>query len=263
MPIDSVTLSASARTGLASIQRSNEQSADRSRALSSGRRINSPQDDAAAYLAAKALTDKASDLASVKEQSAGAVSAVSAALDGTQAVGRLITQLQGIAQSAQSTDSAAERASYAEQYNVLRDQIGAVIGDASYQGTSLLGGGTSISAGDVTVSAQNVTVGGLGLSAAAADGSNFGDALLAELSSATSTLRQAQSNLGSSVAALNIQAGNADNLRNVAAEAGLKLTEADLREEAAGLAASRTRQQLSQVGLGISRDQQNSILSLF
>jgi flagellin len=263
MPIDSVTLTAGVRAGLTSIQRADEQSADRGRALSTGKRVNSVRDDAVAYLAAKALTDQASDLAATKEQSASTVSAVGVALDGARAVESLVDQLQGIALAGQGTASATERAAFAEQYNTVRAQIDQVAGDASFQGSSLLTGGTTLSAGDVTVSAQNVTAGALGLSAAAADGSNFGDALLAEISAAATQIHRSQANLGSSVSALTIQADNADNLRNVAAEAGLKLTEADLQEEAAALAASRTRQQLASAGLAIGRDQQNSILSLF
>jgi|GEM_PF-1502384 len=274
MPIDSIALSGAARTSLMSLQRTEQQSADRQSALSSGKRVNSVRDDAVAFLAARALSEQASDLAAVKDRSSTGISTVGAAIDGATTVDTLLGQLRGIAQAAQGSDSATERAAFADQFNTVRAQIDQVVGDSSYQGTNLLNAGSSLNAGNVAVAGRDSSSAGLGLPTAATDGTGFTDpnigagngaieATLTRIDAAAAQIRATQAALGSSISAMTIQADHAQQLGNVAAEAGLRLTQADQTEEAAALTASRTRQQLSRVTMTIGRQQQASILSLF
>jgi flagellin len=267
MPIDSITLNSVTRTGLNALKRADEQSAQHQGSLSSGQRVNSIRDDAVAFAAAKALTDRAGDLATFKDRSSAGISTIGAALDGAGTVEPLLGQLRGIAQAARASETATERAAFADQFNAVRNQIDQVVGDSSYQGANLLSAGSSLTAGDVTVTARDSSTAGLGLAAAPTGGAGFTDAAietaLAQIDAASAQVRATQASLGSSIAALTIQADNAQQLRGIAAEGGLRLTEADLNEDAAGVTAAATRQQLSRVALTIGRDQQTSILSLF
>jgi len=274
MPVERIALSAGLQSGLQSVQRAEDQSNRRQQALASGKRVNSVRDDAVAYLTARALTEKASDLASVKEQSSQGLSSVGAALAGTDGVNNLLTQLKGVALSAQSTTDPAERASLASQFNTVRGQIDSLVQDSTYLGANLLKSSTTLTVDNVTVAGQDVSTTSLGVAAAATNGTGFTDTNLAvsntaiqssisQIEAAVSQVRTVQSNLGTAVQTLTNQADFTGRLSAINSQAAQSATEADTNEEAAGLLASRTRQKLALASQTIARDQERSVLSLF
>lgn len=271
MPVDSVNLTASARTNLAVQQSLASEAAKRSQNLSSGKRVNAATDDAVAFAAAKALTDRSGDLAAVKDSVGQGVSTVNAALAGADGVSALLGQLKGIASAAIGTDNAAEKAGYAQQYNTVLGQIDSLAADSGYNGVNLLSSSSSSltvafsrNADDnLTVAPRDVSASGFGLSAAAADGSTFSATTLAQLDAATASNNSIQSSLGSNISALSIRAEATQSQANIATAGAASLTEADLNQEAASLVAIRTRQALARGGQGISNQAQTSLLKLF
>lgn len=271
MPVDRVNLTASARDVLVTQQSLAASAAQRSQNLSTGRKVGRVTDDAVAFAAARALTDRAGDLSAVKDSVGQGVSTINAALAGAEGVNSLLDQMKGIATAAIASGDSAERAALATQYNQLRGQVDSLAADAGYNGVNLLSGSSSAlnvafgsQAGDgLTVNARDVGSAGLGVAAVAADGSDFSAATLAQLDNAGATVNAVQSSLGSNLTALGIR-GEAVASQAVIAQAGAsRLTEADLNEEAALLVATRTRQQLARAGQGVSQRAQESLLTLF
>lgn len=271
MPVDSITLTASARATLTTQQSLAATAARHSQNLSTGKKVNRVTDDAVAFYAARALSERSGDLSGVKDSVGQGISTISAAQAGADGVNAMVDQLKGIATAALATDNASERAALAEQYNQVRGQIDSLAADSGYGGVNLLSGASSsltVSFGSstqdsLTVSPQDVGATSLGIAAVAADGSDFSAATLQQLDVATQTVNAAQASLGGAVSALSIRAEAVQNQANIAAEGAAKLTEADLNEEAATLLATQTRQQLARVGQTVSQQQQSSLLTLF
>lgn len=271
MPVDSITLTASARATLTTQQSLAATAARHSQNLSTGKKVNRVTDDAVAFYAARALSERSGDLSGVKDSVGQGISTISAAQAGADGVNAMVDQLKGIATAALATDNASERAALAEQYNQVRGQIDSLAADSGYGGVNLLSGASSsltVSFGSstqdsLTVSPQDVGATSLGIAAVAADGSDFSAATLQQLDVATQTVNAVQASLGGAVSALSIRAEAVQNQANIAAEGAAKLTEADLNEEAATLLATQTRQQLARVGQTVSQQQQSSLLTLF
>lgn len=271
MPVDQINLTASARDVLVTQQSLAASAAQRSQNLSTGKKVSRVTDDAVAFAAARALTERASDLSAVKDSVGQGVSTINAALAGAEGVNSLLDQMKGIATAAIASGDSAERSALATQYNQLRGQVDSLAADSGYNGVNLLSASSSAlnvafgtQAGDsLTVNGQNVSSAGLGVTAVAADGSDFSAATLAQLDSAGATVNAVQSSLGSNLTALGIR-GEAAASQAVIAQAGAsRLTEADLNEEAALLVATQTRQQLARAGQGVSQRAQESLLTLF
>lgn len=271
MPVDSINLTASARATLVTQQGLATSAAQRSQNLSTGKKVSRVTDDAVAFAAARALTERTSELSAVKDSVGQGVSTINAALAGAEGVNSLLDQMKGIATAAIASGDATERSALATQYNQLRGQVDSLAADAGYNGVNLLSGASSAlnvafsrQAGDsLTVTPQNVSSAGLGVAAVAADGSDFSATTLAQLDSATASVNTVQSNLGSNITALSIRAEAAANQAIVAQDGAAKLTEADLNEEAAMLVATQTRQQLARAAQGVSQRAQESLLTLF
>lgn len=271
MPEDTVTLTASVRSTLLTQQSLASTAAQKTQALSTGKKVSRVTDNAVAFAAAQALSGRASDLAAVNDSVGQGISTINAAMAGSSAIGDMLGQLQGIATAALSTTNADELASYAQQYNQVLGQIDSLAADSGYGGVNLLSSSSSAltvsfstdTTDNLTVTAQDGTSSGLGLSAVAADGSGFSTTLLSQLDAAVSSNSAVQSSLGSNISALSIRAEAAQNQAAIAADGAAKLTEADLTEEAAGLLATQTRQQLARVAQSVSQDMQKSLLTLF
>jgi flagellin-like hook-associated protein FlgL len=139
----SVQLSASIRSNLLLLQ-TTQTSLDRTQTrLSTGNKVNSALDSPTAFFAAKSLTQRASDLTSLKDGIGQAISTISAGDKGITAIQNLIDNATALTQSALSNlgtdaNSVATRKSLAQQYNAFLRQIDSQASDANYQGKNLL-----------------------------------------------------------------------------------------------------------------------------
>ena len=272
--MDEIALTAATRTGLLSLQRTSGLQNDTSRRLSTGLKVERATDDPVAYFQSKALTDRVSDLRDVKDNIGQALSNVETALVGTEAIDDITQQMRGLLSAARS-GSNEQRAAAAEQFDQLRQQISALAGDSSYQGSNLI----SDEPNDLAVrlnepGSSNVTIDGeasdsdsLGIGSAGSY-NNFSsagdiDAAIADLESASVSLRTQSAGLGSDIALLNTRETFTENIGNTLQTGAGKLQNSDLNEDAARQLALNVRSALGTEALQIAQQSQLGILQLF
>ncbi len=189
-------------------------------------------------------------------------------VDGTEA------SIQGTAAglSFNNTIGNSTRASNAEQFNTIMDQIDQLAKDSGYKGINLL------QKNDLTVvfnedrSSKIDIIGvdasstGLGMSTVTAEGW-MDDATLTETivstDAAISKLRTMASEFGNNYSVVQNREDFTENLINVLTEGADKLTLADMNEESANMLALQTRQQLAINSLSLASQAAQSVLRLF
>lgn len=140
-----VTLSASVRQSLLSLQGTTNLIERTQNRLSTGLKVSSAIDDPVAFFQAKSLSDRAGDFLEKKDGIDQGINSVTAALDGVEAIEDLVAQMKGISNSMKSATDA-QMADLVAQFNDLREQIDDLAADATYQGTNLINGtGTTLS----------------------------------------------------------------------------------------------------------------------
>jgi len=166
----------------------------------------------------------------------------------------------------------AARASLVAQYNNILQQINTTAQDSSFNGVNLLNGDqlklvfdeTGKSSLNITGVTYNST--GLGL-AGLTSGVDFIDnaatnKVLANLNSASSTLRSEASSLGSNLSIVQVRQDFNKSLINVLQTGSSNLTLADTNEEAANSQALSTRQSIAVSALSLANQSQQSVLQL-
>ena len=141
-----ITLTASMRSNLASLKSIQSQMDGTQERLSTGKKVNSAIDNASSYYQSRALTNRASDLDALLDSMGQGIQTIEAANEGIEAVTSYVEQLKSVAESAYALDpesnSYAEQiASYQKQFATIQDEITKLVNDASYQGINLLKGG--------------------------------------------------------------------------------------------------------------------------
>ena len=272
---DPINLSSSVRTNLLTLQRTSGFIADTQTRLSTGLRVNTALDDAAAFFTAKGLSDTATDFDALKSNIDLAISTIQTAIDGIDAISELVNQAKGLASNAKATGNTNERSTLAVQFNELLSQINTIANDSSFNGTNLLQATPDNLAVEFnTDNTSNLTITGLDSTTAtsginiAVAANNFGlnaniDTALTAISSALTTLRSNASTMGSRNTILSTRLEFTENLVNTLEGGTGKLTLADLNEESANLLALQTRQQLGINSLALAAQSERSILALF
>lgn len=272
---DPINLSSSVRTNLLTLQRTSGFIADTQTRLSTGLRVNTALDDAAAFFTAKGLSDNATDFDALKSNIDLAISTIQTAIDGIDAISELVNQAKGLASNAKATGNTNERSTLAVQFNELLGQINTIANDSSFNGTNLLQATPDNLAVEFnTDNTSNLTITGLDSTTAtsginiAVAANNFGlnaniDTALTAISSALTTLRSNASTMGSRNTILSTRLDFTENLVNTLEGGTGKLTLADLNEESANLLALQTRQQLGINSLALAAQSERSILALF
>lgn len=291
---DNVTLSASIRSNLLSLQNTGSMVNRTNSRLSTGQKVASAIDDAVAYFQAKGLTDRASDLTTRKDEIDQGISTVKSAVTGLENVEKILVQMKGVALSAKSA-TATERADLEKQFNSLSKQLNNLATDTNYQGLNLINKSTAKltvqfsekSGAKLQIDGVNVQASALkGLSsgttastqAAALSGSSAWntigtstggnsvtklDSVVKAVDSAIATVRSNTKTLGANVALLQTRLDFTKSYVNNLTEGAGKLTLADLNEEGANLVSLQTRQQLGIQALSFAGQQEQGVLSLF
>ena len=270
MAINDISLTAGMRSNLVSLQGTVDLLNRTQERLSSGKKVNSALDNPTSYFAAQSLTQRASDLASLKDNMGQAIQTVNAADAGIKGISTLIEAAKGLAQSALSTSDTTARASYATQFDALSAQITSLAADSGYKGTNLLNGDnltvnfneTGTSTLSISGTAANA---GLTITAAANSWAANGDinAAVAELTTATASLRNTSSDLSSNLAVINARQDFTTQMVNTLTAGADKLTLADMNEEGANMLMLQTRQALGTTALSLSAQAAQSVLRLF
>ena len=271
---DSINLSSATRTNLLALQNTTGLISRTQERLSTGLKVNSAIDDAIAFFQARSLTDRAGDLATLKDSIDQGVSALETAVSGIEAIRDIVEQMKGLALGAKSDANAANRSKAAVQFNDLRLQLDNLATDTSYKGTNLIKGTSPANlkvtfsedgSSTLTISGVASDSSGLNIDTAITNWVNDGniDSALNNLDSALTTLRSTASTLGSNASVLTLRLDFTKNLIGALEEGAAKLVNADLNEESANLLTLQTRQQLGTIGLSIAQQSEQSILRLF
>ena len=154
----------------------------------------------------------------------------------------------------------------------MLQQINTTSQDSSFNGINLLNGDTLNLTFDETGASKLAITGvtfndaGLGLSTLTAGtdflDSNSANAVLAQLTQASTTLRTEASSLGSNLSIVEIRQDFNKNLINVLQTGASNLTVADPNEEAANSQALSTRQSIAVSALALANQSQQSVLQL-
>ncbi len=137
-----ITLSASVRGNLLSLQSTANLIGRTQDRLSSGLAISSPIDDAVKYFQAKSLSTRAGDLSERKDKIDQGISTLETVIEATEAIEDLTQQIKGIVDSARS-GSKDERKEASSQLKELVTQIQRLVDDASYGGLNLINSSAS------------------------------------------------------------------------------------------------------------------------
>jgi len=105
--------------------------------LNTGKKVNSVTDNAQAFFQAQSLSERATTISTAKSTIDQSIQSVQAALTATSAVSSLLSQLQGVLQSAES-GSLSNRVSDTQQFKTIGNQLNQLVKDASFQGLNLL-----------------------------------------------------------------------------------------------------------------------------
>lgn len=287
-----VTLSASIRSNLLSLNQTASMVQRTNSRLSTGMKVSSAIDDAVAYFQSKGLNDRASDLTQRKDSIDQGISSLKSALTTLESAEKMLVQMKGIVLSAKSATNT-ERADLATQYQTLAAQVNNLVNDASYQGLNLVNATTAqltVQFSDKTAAQLQVDgvdmrfskFSGFTNEAASAAGvslssfdTNFSswtsvsnsvsvfDVVIEKMDSAITTIRSNAKNIGTNVALLQTRLDFTKSYVNTLKEGSDKLSLADLNEEGANLVALQTRQQLGIQALSFAGQQEQGVLSLF
>jgi len=242
--------------------------------ISTGKKVNTAQDNAAAWSIANTMTSKVSAYDAVKDSLNRATSTVDVAMSGGQQVADLLTQLKAQALAgSDSSLSATSLSSINQNFKALLTQLSDVVNNASFNGVNMINsGGTTIYAlasdtgTKITVAAQSLALGGANVTIAAA--ASFATAAAASAYVATLTtditnVNTALSALGTGANALAGQLKFVSSLQNSLNTGISNLVDADMAAESAQLQALQTKQQLGIQALSIANQSTSALLSLF
>ena len=223
---DKISLTQAVRGNLLSLQRTSTGIDQTQTRLSTGLRVSSAIDDAAAFFTARAFDNRASDLESLKSNIDLAISTIQAAIDGIDAITDIVQQAKGIASAAKATGDTNERSTLAVQFNELLSQINSIANDSTFNGLNLLQATPDNLAvefnedntSNLTITGLDATTATSGINIAVA-ANNFGlnaniDTALTSISSALTTLRSNASTLGSNNTILTTRLDFTKNLVN-------------------------------------------------
>ena len=199
-----------------------------------------------------------------------AASSTIGALTGSTAT--VFSGLPAAAAPVADPNSQATRASLVAQYNQVLQNINTTAQDSSFNGINLLNGDTLNLTFDETGASKLAIAGvtfndaGLGLSNLNTGtdflDSNSANAVLGQLTQASTTLRTAASSLGSNLSIVEIRQDFNKNLINVLQTGASNLTVADPNQEAANSQALSTRQSIAVSALALANQSQQSVLQL-
>ena len=294
--MEQINLTTSTRANLLSLQTTSTIIARTQERLATGLKVNSALDDALAFFKARNLNSRASDLSTIKDQVANAVSTIKASIQGLETIEDILKQMRALAQSAISAPESSTRAKLASQFNELRSQVDNVAEDAHYNGYNLLKNtsesfspgadqltvkfnerisakssnalvvsglrtsdfNTIIGQSAVTIGTGSAVWGQTGTAAVTAI-----RAALTAIDSALVTVRQAAQDFGTKSAVLQIRIDFTQSLINTLRGGASELVNADLNQEAANLLSAQTRQELGTVSLSIAQRSDQAVLTLF
>ena len=174
-----ISLTASMRSNLLSLQQTQSLMDTTQERLSTGKKVNSAIDNPSSYYTAQSLTNRASDLSSLLDSMGQAVQTIQAANEGIEAITEFANQAKAIATSANDTSKAADVENYMAQFDEILKQIDGIAKDSGYKGVNLLEAGQELKvvfnedrSSSLTVKSEDASTTGLELNKATGEWTN-------------------------------------------------------------------------------------------
>jgi flagellin len=283
MALTPITLTSGMRANLVSLQKTDQMMEITQKRLSSGKRVNSALDDPVSYFTAVAHEQRASDLASRKDEMSESIQLVKAADAGIESIRTLMAAAKSLATSALSGETTSDINTLMSQYHQVMKQIDDIGDDSGYKGVNLLDGtavthevkfdevgnskltitGFDASSTGATLTLMSfatanswVSVGGT------ADKAEINSAI-SKLDNATRALRTESSKLANNLSIITARQDYTQSMINVLKDGAAGLTNADMNEEGANMLMLQTRQALGTTSLSLASQAAQSVLRLF
>jgi flagellin len=243
--------------------------------ITTGLAVASAKDDGGKFAIAQKMRADVQGYEVVGSSLDLATSTVDVALAAGEAVSDILIEMKSKALAASDTSlDSASRTALNEDFKALRDQVGKIVSNASFNGTNLINNSvTSISAlanatgsSTISVSDENLSLGGgvVTLAATASFASAGTAATIAgTISTSLNNLNSSLARLGTASKALGIHKDFVGKLSD-ALETGIgNLVDADLAKESARLQSLQVKQQLGVQALSIANSAPSTILGYF
>lgn len=281
MPYNSVNTNVGAMIALQNLNATNADLSMAQNRINTGKKVASAKDNGAIWAIAQNQRAASGSLNAVRDSLQRGQSTVDVAIAGGETVSDLLLQMKerALAASDSSLDSAS-RNSLNQDFMALRDQVGNVVSNASFNGVNMLngaqpGGTVTIAAladesgqSKLTVVAQDMSLGTPGSAISFLITDSIGTqtaaaAMVTSVGASIANVSTALSKLGTGSKALANHLTFIGKLQD-AIDAGVgNLVDADLAKESARLTSLQTKQQLGVQALSIANQSPQSIMSLF
>lgn len=241
--------------------------------LSSGKRLNSAKDDAAALAIVAALEEEIRTTRQASRNISDAVSLANIADGGLSQASEITTRLAELAtQSANGTLSDDQRVALDQEFQSLSQELDRLAEGTTFNGQQLLSGGGgsfTIQAGNdssgnsqIAITTPGVSTSSLGLSGASIATAGGAQSALSAAKEATNQISAARGEIGAQVARLEV-ANNQNQTERVNFErAASELRDADIAAEVANRAASLIRQSAGVATLAQANQSTGTVLRL-
>ncbi|WP_431301932.1 flagellin [Sediminicoccus sp. BL-A-41-H5] len=157
MTMNSVQTNVGAMVALQSLNRTNEEMAATQKRISTGFRVSDAKDDGAAYAVAQRVRGDIAGLGAANEQLGSTKGLLETTLGALNEASKNLTKIrETLTKLSSDTLSTSDRETYTKDFENLVNQTNRALGDASYNGRSLLGSQDSNK--NATSTAQNTGV---------------------------------------------------------------------------------------------------------
>ena len=271
MAINDISLTAGMRSNLLQLQGTTKLIDRTQERLSTGKQVNSALDNPTNFFAAQAHNNRSADFAVRKDGMSEAIQTVKAADAGISAITSLVQAAKGLASSALSSATTADRVALGNQYSQLQTQITQLANDSVYRGTNLLKTDTMTvlfnENGDSSLDVEgfNATAAGMTLNTVTSGWSDITSiqADASALDTAIGELRSQSKALSNNLNIITNRQNFTDAMMGTLQTGADNLTLADMNQEGANMLMLQTRQNLSTTALSLSSQAAQSVLRLF
>ena len=243
--------------------------------IATGLSVATAKDNGGIYAIAQKMRADVKSFESVSNSLDLATSTVDVAIAGGEAISDLLVEMKekALAASDSSLDSSS-RTALNEDFKALRDQIGKIVSNATFNGTNLINNSvTSISAlanaaGSSTISVidENMSLGGAVVTLAATasfESAGAATTIAGTISTSINNLSSSLARLGTGAKSLQIHKDFVSKLSDAVTRGIGNLVDADLAKERAKLQSLQVKQQLGVHALSIANQAPSTILGYF
>ena len=277
-----ITLTSGMRANLYSLQQTANLMELTQKRMATGKRVQSAIDDPIAFFTAQGHEQRASDLATRKDEMSESIQLLKAADTGINSILTMIANAKSLAQSALSGETTTAISTLESQYNEVLEQIDYIAADGNYKGVNLLDS-TSVThevkfdetgdskltmtgfdadyAGE-TLSLETITTNAWISSGGTADKAEINTAI-SKLDDAVSALRSEASKLSTNLSIITTRQDFTQQMMNTLKDGAAELVNADMNEEGANMLMLQTRQALGTTSLSLAAQAAQSVLRLF